>query len=75
DVYKRQDIRIIRDGEKIIGYTLRVSKKYKEIYISPGSFISPKTALEVVKICMHGELPLPIKVAHEFGQELKATML
>ncbi|MCS7144949.1 MAG: endonuclease V [Archaeoglobaceae archaeon] len=65
------EVKIIKDGGNVIGYTLKWCKNCKEIFISPGSFISPKTALEVVKICMKGRLPLPIKIAHEFGQELK----
>ncbi|MEM4616714.1 MAG: endonuclease V [Archaeoglobaceae archaeon] len=65
------DIKTIKDREKTIGYTLKGCKNCKEIYISPGSFISPETALEVIKLCIRGRLPLPIKIAHEIGQELK----
>lgn len=68
------DIKIIKDAGQIIGYTLKGCRNCKEIYISPGSFISPETALEVVKLCMKGKLPLPIKIAHEFCQELKKSM-
>lgn len=69
------EIKAIKDAEQIIGFTLKGCKNCKEIYISPGSFISPETALEVVKLCMKGRLPLPIKIAHEFCQELKKSML
>ncbi|MCS7143457.1 MAG: endonuclease V [Archaeoglobaceae archaeon] len=68
------DVRAIKDAHRVIGYAIKGCKNCKEIYISPGSFISPETALEIVKICMKGKLPLPIKIAHEFGQELKRAM-
>lgn len=69
------NIRAIKDAGMVIGYALKGCKNCKDIYISPGSFISPETALEVVRFCMDGRLPLPIKVAHEFGQKVKKSML
>lgn len=68
------EFRVIKDGKRVIGYTLKGCKNCKEIFISPGSFISPETALEIIKSCMKGKLPLPIQVAHEFGQELKKKL-
>ena len=68
------EFRPIKDGERIIGYALKGCKNCREIYISPGSFVSPETALEIVRICMKGKLPLPISAAHQFGQELKKRL-
>ncbi|MDK2795959.1 MAG: deoxyribonuclease [Archaeoglobaceae archaeon] len=74
EVVGEGEVRAIKDGEKVIGYTLKGCKNCKEIFISPGNFISPETALEVIKSCMRGKLPLPIQVAHNFGQELKKKL-
>ncbi|MEM1578389.1 MAG: endonuclease V [Archaeoglobaceae archaeon] len=65
----------IKDGGETIGYVFKGCENCKEIYISPGSFISPETALEVIKICTKSNLPLPIKSAHEFGQKLRKKLL
>lgn len=74
EVFGRGEIREIRDRGEIIGYTFKACGNCKELYISPGSFVSPKTALEIVKICTRKNLPIPIEAAHEFGQELKKKL-
>jgi deoxyribonuclease V len=68
------EVRAVRDAGRVIGYALAGCKNCREIFISPGSFISPETALEVIRACMRGKLPLPIKIAHEFGQQLKKSI-
>lgn len=68
------EIKEIRDRGELIGYTFKACKNCREIYISPGSFISPKTSLEIVKTCTRKTLPLPIEIAHNFGQELKKKL-
>ena len=56
----------ILDNEKTIGYALKPCKLCKPIFISPGSFITVKTALEITKLCIKGHrLPEPIRFAHE----------
>lgn len=74
EVVGKGEIREIRDQGELIGYVFKVCENCKEIYISPGSFISPKTSLEIVKICTKKNLPLPIEAAHNFGQELKKKL-
>ncbi|MCS7143643.1 MAG: endonuclease V [Archaeoglobaceae archaeon] len=69
------DVREIRSLGELVGYSFKPCKNCEEIYISPGSFISPQTSLQVVKICTKRRLPLPIEVAHRFGQELKKLNL
>lgn len=65
------NIREIRARGEVVGYVFKSCESCREIYISPGSFISPQTSLEIVKKCTRKNLPLPIEVAHNFGQQLK----
>ncbi|MFN3383641.1 MAG: endonuclease V [Archaeoglobaceae archaeon] len=74
EIVGKGEIKEIHDHGELIGYTFKACENCKEIYISPGSFISPKTSLEIVKICTRKNLPLPIEVAHKFGQELKKKL-
>ncbi len=56
----------------LIGYAFKPCKICKPIYISPGSFISTNTALEIVKKCMRGyKLPEPIRLAHDIVTSYK----
>ena len=49
-----------------IGYAYKPCKVCKPIYISPGSYISTRTALEIIKKCIRGyRLPEPIRIAHK----------
>ncbi len=66
----------IRDDEEVIGYALKTCKACKPIFISPGSYISPETALEIVKSCLRGyKLPEPIRLAHELANKSKSKSL
>ncbi len=65
----------LKDGEETIGYVLKSCKRCKPIYVSPGSYITPKTALRIVKECLRGHrLPEPIRAAHVFANEVKKDM-
>ncbi len=65
----------IYDGE-IIGYALKPCKLCKPIFISPGSYITPETALEIVKACIRNhKLPEPIRLAHELATKSKSQSL
>ncbi len=74
DLVGEGEIRELRVFNELIGFCLKW-KDSSEIYISPGSYISPKTALEIVKMCMGKKLPLPIEAAHNFGQEIKKIVM
>ncbi|MEM2918141.1 MAG: endonuclease V [Candidatus Altiarchaeota archaeon] len=55
---------------KIVGYALKTKENCKEIFISPGNFISLKTALRIVKNSIRNEkLPEPLRLAHKFVNE------
>jgi len=59
----------------IIGYSLKTCKKCNPIFISPGSYITPKTALNVVVNCIKKhKLPEPIRFAHEIASKVKIKL-
>lgn len=61
--------KIIYKG-KVVGYALKTKKNSKEIFISPGNFISLETALKIVKNSLRNEkLPEPLRLAHKFVNE------
>jgi deoxyribonuclease V len=65
----------ILDGEEVIGYALKSCKKCKPIYISPGSYITPQTALLLVKKCIkRRRLPEPIRIAHNLANKVKLEL-
>ncbi|MCS7121989.1 MAG: endonuclease V [Archaeoglobaceae archaeon] len=64
----------LKEKGEIIGYVVRGCKKCKPVYISPGSFITPKTSLVLVKNCFRGcSLPEPLRVAHELANKIKLS--
>jgi len=66
----------IYDNSEIIGYALKTCKNCKPIYVSPGSYITPETSLEVVKSCLRGHrLPEPIRLAHTLANKSKNRRL
>ncbi len=66
----------IYDGDEIIGYALKPCKVCRPIFISPGSYVTPETALEIVKACIRGhKLPEPVRIAHELATKSKSRNL
>lgn len=73
---REMEAKPIFDGDEIIGYALKPCKACKPIFISPGSYITPKTALEIVKACIKShKLPEPIRLAHELATRSKSQSL
>ncbi len=73
---KEMEAKPIYDGKEIIGYALKPCKVCKPIFISPGSYLTPKTALEIVRSCIRGhKLPEPIRLAHELATKSKSKNL
>ncbi len=65
----------LKDDGDVIGYVLKSCRRCKPIYVSPGSYITPKTALRVVKECLRGyRLPEPIRAAHRYANEVKSEL-
>jgi deoxyribonuclease V len=66
----------LREGENVIGYVLKTCKRCNPIYISPGSFISPRMSLKITEMCLRGrKLPEPVRLAHVHASELKKEIL
>jgi len=75
DIVRRGALTLLVDGDEVIGYELKTCKRCKPIYVSPGSYISLETALQVVKTCLRGrKLPEPIRVAHELAAKVKREL-
>lgn len=65
----------LKDGKRTIGYVLKTCKRCKPIFISPGNYISPETALKVVQMCLKGyKLPEPIRAAHKLANDKKVNL-
>lgn len=57
------------DGEQI-GVFLRTSRRGNPVYVSPGQFITPETAGDVVMTCLRGHrLPEPIFLADRLSKD------
>ncbi len=66
----------IYDGDEVIGYALKPCKVCKPIFVSPGSYVTPETALEIVKACIRNhKLPEPVRLAHELATRSKSQSL
>ncbi|WP_456327716.1 endonuclease V [Archaeoglobus sp.] len=66
----------IYDNSEIIGYALKPCKNCNPIYISPGNYVKPETALKIVKSCLRGyKLPEPIRLAHNLANKSKNRKL
>jgi len=55
------------------GYVIK-NKKYKEIYVSPGNNISLKTSIRIVKKLIKNRLPEPIRLSHQYANEIKRKL-
>ena len=63
---------IYDENHTVIGYSLKSCKRCNPIFISPGSYITPKTALKLVIDCIkRHKLPEPIRLAHNLANEAK----
>ena len=73
---KEMEATPIYDGSEVIGYALKPCKVCKPIFISPGSYVTPETALEIVRMCIRNhKLPEPVRLAHELATKSKSQSL
>ncbi len=73
---REMEARPIYDRGEVIGYALKTCKNCKPIFVSPGSYLTPKTALEIVIACVKGhKLPEPVRLAHELATKSKSQTL
>lgn len=70
-----EELAKIVDRKEVIGYALKTCKRCNPIYISPGSFISPESALKLVQKCLKGyKLPEPVRIADKMTKEVKREL-
>ena len=70
-----EELAKIVDGKEVIGFALKTCKRCNPIYISPGSFISPESALKLVQECLKGyKLPEPVRIADKMTKEVKREL-
>ncbi len=64
----------LMDKGELLGYCLRTRPGVKEVYVSPGHKVSPKTAVDLVLQCIRGyRLPEPTRQAHLYANEVRRT--
>ncbi|VVB89182.1 Endonuclease V [uncultured archaeon] len=59
-----------------IGWLLKSSQRSRPIIVAPGHRVSLDSSLSIVKSCLRGhKLPEPVRLAHEYANELKISLL
>jgi len=66
----------LRERKEIIGAVVRTRKKVKPIFVSPGHKIDLPNSIEIVLKCTDKyKLPVPIREAHLFVNQLKSDLI
>lgn len=66
----------LREGNEIIGAVLRTRKKVKPIFVSQGHKIDLPNSIEIVLKCTDKyKLPVPVREAHLFVNQLKSNFV
>lgn len=66
---------LIHEGKKI-GWLLKSSKQSRAIVVAPGNRVSLESSLSIVKKCLRGhKLPEPIRLAHEYANSVKGSLV
>ncbi len=66
----------LREGNEVIGAVLRTRKKVKPIFVSPGHKIDLHNSIEIVLKCTDKyKLPVPVREAHLFVNQLKSNLV
>jgi deoxyribonuclease V len=72
---KEGEARIITYQDRAVGYYLKSKKGCKPIIIAPGHKMSLKTALKLIKKCIHKhKLPEPIRITHLCANKIKTDL-
>lgn len=67
---------LLREGEEITGAVVRTRKKVKPIFVSPGHKIDLPNSIEIVLKCTDKyKLPVPVREAHLFVNQLKSNLV
>ena len=69
---KKGDYALLKEGEEVLGAVLRTRKKVKPIFVSPGHKIDLPNSMEIVLKCIvKYRLPLPVREAHIFVNQIR----
>lgn len=73
---KKGNYSFLREEKEIIGAVLRTRKKVKPIFVSPGHKIDLHNSIEIVLKCTDKyKLPVPVREAHLFVNQLKSNLV
>ncbi len=66
----------IKDGKRVIGYTLRTKRGVKPVFVSAGNLITNEEALEwTLKLTTKYRLPEPTRLAHNYLQKVRKGII
>lgn len=66
---------LIHEGKKV-GWLLKSTKRSRAIVVAPGHRVSLESSLAIVKKCLRNhKLPEPLRLAHEYANEVKEGLL
>ncbi len=66
---------LIYEGKKV-GWLLKSTTRSRAIVVAPGHRVSLDSSLSIVKACLRGhKLPEPVRLAHEYVNELKRKLI
>ena len=72
---KKGDYALLKEGEEVLGAVLRTRKKVKPIFVSPGHKIDLPNSMEIVLKCIvKYRLPLPVREAHIFVNQIRNNL-
>ena len=73
---EKGDYALLKEGEEVLGAVLRTRRKVKPIFVSPGHKIDLSNSIEIVLKCTDKyKLPVPVREAHLFVNQLKSNLV
>ena len=72
---EKEDYALLKEDEEILGAVLRTRKRVKPIFVSPGYKIDLPNSIEIVLKCIvKYRLPLPVREAHIFVNQIRNNL-
>ncbi|GAI44946.1 unnamed protein product, partial [marine sediment metagenome] len=72
---EKGDYALLKEGEEVLGAVLRTRRKVKPIFVSPGNKIDLPNSIEIVLKCIvKYRLPLPVREAHIFVNQIRNNL-
>jgi len=66
---------LVYEGKKV-GWLLKTRKRSRAIVVAPGHRVSLESSLAIVKTCLRAhKLPEPLRLAHEYANEVKGKLI